>query len=60
VDAVVKEIPDSQPLPGLEPLIIQPVAQRCATEISRKLSKCGICSSALLFDLDVSFVKVVN
>jgi hypothetical protein len=28
---------NSQPLPGLEPLIIQPVAQRYATELSRLL-----------------------
>jgi hypothetical protein len=26
---------NSQPLPGLEPLIIQPVAQRYTTEVSR-------------------------
>jgi hypothetical protein len=29
---------DSQPLPGLEPPIVQPVAQRCATELSRLLT----------------------
>jgi hypothetical protein len=28
---------NSQPLPGLEPLIIQPVAQRYITELSRLL-----------------------
>jgi hypothetical protein len=28
---------DSQPLPGLEPPIIQPIAQRCTTELSRLL-----------------------
>jgi hypothetical protein len=28
---------NSQPLPGLEPPIIQPVAQRCTTELSRVL-----------------------
>jgi hypothetical protein len=30
---------NSQPLPGLEPLIIQPVAQRYTTELSRLLMK---------------------
>jgi hypothetical protein len=29
---------NSRPLPGLEPPIIQPVAQRCTTELSRLLS----------------------
>jgi hypothetical protein len=29
---------NSQPLPGLEPQIIQPVAQRYATELSRFLN----------------------
>jgi hypothetical protein len=31
----------SQPLPGLEPLIIQPVAQRYTTELSQLLSGLG-------------------
>jgi hypothetical protein len=29
---------NSQPLPGLEPPIIQPVAQRYTTELSRRLN----------------------
>jgi hypothetical protein len=30
---------NSQPLPGLEPPIIQPVAQRCTTELFRVKNK---------------------
>jgi hypothetical protein len=35
MDAVVRGKINSQPQPGLEPLIIQPVAQRYTTELSR-------------------------
>jgi hypothetical protein len=35
VDAVVKR--ESHPLPGLEPPIIHPIAQRYTTELSRLL-----------------------
>jgi hypothetical protein len=35
---------NSQPLPGLEPQIIQPVAQRYTTELSRLLIECVNCT----------------
>jgi hypothetical protein len=40
LDAMVKR-KNSQPLPGLEPLIIQPVAQRYTTELFRLEEECS-------------------
>jgi hypothetical protein len=43
---------NSEPLPGLEPLIIQPVAQRYTTELSWLLCKCFIDSNKMTGNLN--------
>jgi hypothetical protein len=50
---------DSHPLPGLEPPIIQPVAQRCTTELSGLLNDLNVQVKVIVEIMPETFVYCV-